>query len=256
MSIPPLVEEINWRTYNPNVYFTSIDGPSTRSNRVSKKTANASASRSTKRVNYSLADLEARLYTASNENEDGKDNDQTSSNSGMLAEKYTEAQIIQSKKRFMELDTENFSEQSEVPGLLSSLTGISKDNIESSSGGGSNIRHKNKFDIPKNLDLSYRSTKPTSTKRKNTNRIVALKKILTSRRTFQSYADTLDKVNKQIIFNNVYNKKFLKVLPLIIICSVCGGTNGISGCVSCGDKLCSVGCFKLHNDTRCSHTYR
>lgn len=255
MAYPDLVEEINWKSYNPNVYFTSLEGPSARSNRVNKnKNASISSSRSTKRINYSLADLEAKLYTTSNSNENGSEND-TSSSGHTISDKYSQSQIIQSKKRFMELDTENVNEQSEVPSLLSTLTGINRDKIESSSGTGSG-RSKNKFDIPKNLDLSYNSTKLPAQKRKNTNRIVAVKKILSSKRSLQSFVETLDNVNKHVIFNNVYNKKFFKVLPFITICSVCGGTEGISGCVSCGEKICSVNCFKLHNETRCTHPNR
>lgn len=246
-----LVEEINKKTYDPNVYYTSLDSRNA-SHARSKVNKSSSAYRSTKRVNYSLADLENKLYAQRQDTEDTSDTSETP-----IQDRYTQQQIIQSKKRYMELDTENQKDLVDVPSLLSAITGINRNRIDSASNtagnGGSSIRHKNKIEIPKNIHLTYRSTKPPVPKRKNTNRIVALKKTLSSRRSLQSYLDTLDQVNKSIIYHNVINKKFFKVLPVITICSVCGGYDSISSCVQCGSKICSLRCFNLHNETRCVH---
>ncbi|AQZ16713.1 VPS71 (YML041C) [Zygosaccharomyces parabailii] len=250
--MPPTVEEINKKTYNPNVYYTSLDPQSSSyRNKITKNnklSSSLSTSRSTKRVNYSLADLEHKLYT---QRQDGDENEETSNNPSVL-DKFTQQEIIKSKKRHMELDTENQCDLTDVPAMLSSITGIKRDKIESSGGAGT-TRTKNKFEMPKNIQLSYRSTKPPVPKKKNTNRIVALKKTLSSRRPLQSYLDTLDQVNKSIIYHNVTNKKFFKVLPVITVCSVCGGYSSISSCVQCGSKICSLRCFNLHNETRCIH---
>ncbi|CCE65119.1 hypothetical protein TPHA_0J02990 [Tetrapisispora phaffii CBS 4417] len=247
-----LVEEINPRTYNPNVYFTSLNGTKGRQG-VSKNIKSTTiSSRNSKRVNYSLADMEAKLYT-SNADEVTEDStnhrDKKNSSNQSLPDKFSPADIIQSRKRFMELDTENKNDQYEVPGLLSTIFNINRDKIDSS---GSNTRGKNKFDVPKNLKLSYKSTKPPATQKKPSHRLTALKRILSSKRTLQSYVEALDNVNRHIIFSNVYNKKYFKVLPFITICSICGGTDDLSGCINCGEKICSVSCFKLHNDTRCT----
>lgn len=246
------MEEINKKTYNPNVYYTTLDPQSSSyRNKITKNnklSSSLSTSRSTKRVNYSLADLEHKLYT---QRQDVNDNEETSNNPSVL-DKFTQQEIIKSKKHHMELDTENQCDLTDVPAMLSSITGIKRDKIESSGGAGT-TRTKNKFEMPKNIQLSYRSTKPPVPKRKNTNRIVALKKTLSSRRPLQSYLDTLDQVNKSIIYHNVTNKKFFKVLPVITVCSVCGGYSSISSCVQCGSKICSLRCFNLHNETRCIH---
>lgn len=154
---------------------------------------------------------------------------------------------------------ENQKDILEVPSLLSAMTGINRNKIDASNSlnaegdTSSSVRHKNKIEVPRTISLSYRSTKPPVPKRKNTNRIVALKKTLSSKRTLQSYLDTLDQVNRSIIYHNVSNKKFFKVLPVITICSVCGGYDSISSCVHCGSKICSLKCFNLHNETRCIH---
>ncbi|CEP62871.1 Vps71p LALA0_S06e05776g [Lachancea lanzarotensis] len=256
----PFVEEINLKSHDPNVYFTSVNaaGPSGR-NRITKTTT-ASGVRNNKRVNYSLSDLEAKIYAQKN----GKDTESLSSNfittTNSALERYTPQELLKSRRRLMELDTENVQDIRDVPFVMSSITGISKDRIDSSngadSGGGSssnvNRSSRNKFELPKNLELLYKSTKPPVVKKKNTNRVVALKKTLASRRPLTSYVDALDQVNRSIIFHNVYNKKFFKVLPVITTCSICGGYNSISSCVNCGNKICSLRCFNLHNDTRCT----
>lgn len=243
-----LVEEINKKTYDPSVYYTSLDShaPSHSKSRANKSLA---SSRSSKRVNYSLADLENKLYT---QKQDANDNSGQSGESSIL-DKFTQQEIIQSKKRYMELDTENQKELVDVPSLLSAITGINRNKIDTTNSNPSSARQKNKIEIPKTIHLSYRSTKPPVPKRKNTNRIVALKKTLSSRRPLQSYLETLDQVNKSIIYHNVANKKYFKVLPVITICSVCGGYDSISSCVQCGNKICSLRCFNLHNETRCLH---
>lgn len=254
--MPRQVEVIDKRTYDPNIYYTSLDPQSssyrnkiTKSNRLS---SSLNTSRSTKRVNYSLAELEAKLYTTrQDDNEtDNQRNVNTNGANSTVMDKFTQQEIIKSKRRHMELDTENQCDLADVPMMLSALTDIKRDKIESNGGA---IRTKNKFEMPRNIHLSYRSTKPPAPKRKNTNRIVALKKTLSSRRPLQNYWDTLDQVNKSIIYHNVTNKKFFKVLPFITICSVCGGYDSISSCVQCGSKICSLRCFNLHNETRCSH---
>ncbi|QLG72769.1 hypothetical protein HG535_0D04780 [Zygotorulaspora mrakii] len=249
-----LVEEIDKRTYDPNVYFTSHDPASLSRSRSRVSKPNAS-SRSTKRINYSLADLENKLFNQQREpNNESSNPGHNDTNLNML-DKFTQKEVLQSKKRCLELDMENQKDIVEVPSLLSTITGVDRNKIEVSSGsnGTGVIRHKNKIEVPKNIHLSYRSTKPPVPKRKNTNRIVALKKTLSSRRTLQSYLETLDQVNRSIIYHNVSNKKFLKVLPVITICSVCGGYDSISSCVHCGSKICSLRCFNLHNETRCIH---
>ena len=60
-----LVEEIDKKTYNPDIYFTSLDPQARRytSKKINKQ-GTISTSRPVKRINYSLADLEARLYTS------------------------------------------------------------------------------------------------------------------------------------------------------------------------------------------------
>ncbi|QLQ78279.1 hypothetical protein HG537_0A05260 [Torulaspora globosa] len=246
-----LVEEINKKTYDPNVYYTSLDSQ-VASHARTKVNKNSNVYRSTKRINYSLADLESKLYTQRQDVEDS-----SASNQGSILDKYTQQQIIQSKKRCMELDTENQKDLIDVPSLLGAITGIHRNRIDTggatAAGGGSSIRHKNKIEIPKNIHLTYRSTKPPMPKRKYTNRVVALKKTLSSKRSLQSYLETLDQVNKSIIYHNVTNKKFFKVLPVITICSVCGGYDSISSCIHCGSKICSLRCFNLHNETRCVH---
>ncbi|CAR28028.1 hypothetical protein ZYGR_0N05160 [Zygosaccharomyces rouxii] len=252
--MPRQVEVIDKRTYDPNVYYTSLDPQSssyrnkiTKNNRLS---SSLNTSRSTKRVNYSLADLETKLYTTKQDDNDNQQDVNANGGNPTVMDKFTQQEIIKSKRRHMELDTENQSDLSDVPMMLSALTGIKRDKIESNGGA---IRSKNKFEMPKNIHLSYRSTKPPPPRRKNTNRVVALKKTLSSRRPLQNYWDTLDQVNKSIIYHNVTNKKFFKVLPFITICSVCGGYDSISSCVQCGSKICSLRCFNLHNETRCLH---
>lgn len=259
------VEEINWRTYNPDVYFTSVNAaaPSSSKNRITKTTT-SSGSRNNRRVNYSLADLEAKMYGQKS----GKEEDPNTATTSMtttnsVLDRYTQQELLKSNKRFMELDTENFQDVKDVSHLMSSVTGINKDRIDATSTGAAssaatvatsnvNRSNRNKFELPKNVHMMYRSTKPPIPKRKNTNRIVALKKVLSSRRPLTSYLDTLGQMNRSIIYNNVYNKNFFKVLPVITICSICGGYKGISSCVQCGNKICSLRCFNLHNETRCT----
>ncbi|CCD26871.1 Vps71p NDAI_0I03030 [Naumovozyma dairenensis CBS 421] len=266
--VKSLVEEIDKKTYNPNVYFTSAD-PQSRSSRVNSKRksslSSGGSSRSMKRVNYSLADMESKLYTKNpDDNHSTNDNSNSNSNDKLnkdMLNKFTQQEIIQSKRRFMELDTENVKDLFEIPTLLSSITGINKDNIGSNSttiqntttNGSLSRTNKNKFELPKNFHLNYRSTRLPKPKRKNTHRLVALKKTLTSKRPLNTYLDTLNQVDRSIILNNVYNKKYFKVLPLITICSICGGYNSISSCVKCSNKICSLRCYRLHNETRCIH---
>ncbi|CCC70117.1 hypothetical protein NCAS_0E00470 [Naumovozyma castellii] len=258
-----LVEEIDKRTYNPNVYFTSAD-PQHRTYRPNKVIKNGQTittnSRSVKRINYSLADMEAKLYNQRPTDVDFGSSTSDSNNKMMLMDKFTQQEIIQSKRRFMELDTENIKDLNEIPNLLSSLTGLNKDKIDSNSvavsntGADSSSRsNRHRFEIPKTIHLSYRCTRPPRPKRKNTNRIVALKKTLVTKRTLHTYFDTLDSVTRSIVLNNVYNKRYFKVLPLITICSICGGYDSISSCVRCSNKICSLRCYKLHNETRCIH---
>ncbi|CAL9729657.1 vacuolar protein sorting-associated protein 71 [Monosporozyma unispora] len=261
---PRLVEEIDKRTYNPNIYYTSLD-PQTRSYRAKKKVSKTTPSsqfRSVKRVNYSLADMEAKLYQQqSNNNTTATDESTVFKTSTKEAlQKFTPQQILQSKRRFMELDTENVQDLSEIPTLLSSITGMNKDKVDSNTttishfNGDLNLRsNRYKVDIPNSVLVSYRSTKPPKPKKKNTNRQVALKKILTVRRPFHVYVDSMNQADRSMILQNVYNKKYFKVLPLMTICSICGGFDSISGCVKCGDKICSLNCFNLHNETRCIH---
>lgn len=251
-----LVEEINRKTYKPGSYFSSIhlDKPG------SKSGCSKLFGKPNKRVNYSLADLEAKTYAQNRENlgESETSNDSTNINS---FERYSQQELIKSDKRFMELDTENYSDIKNVSFLMSSITGINKDRIDQTntaiSTGDSDSssimnRSRNKYELPKNIELMYRSNKPPALKRKSTNKVIALKKTLSSKRPLTSYLDTLDQVSQSIIFNNVYNKKFSKVLPVITVCSICGGYDSISSCVQCHDKVCSLRCFNLHNETRCS----
>ncbi|SCU88725.1 LAMI_0D11122g1_1 [Lachancea mirantina] len=255
-----LVEEINWKTYNPNVYFTSVNAanPASR-NRISKTTSSAGF-RNNKRINYSLADLEVRLYSQQDSATKQANGSKSDSGKKTAAERHNQQEVLKSRRRLLEIDTENPHDTSDVPHLMSSLTGLTRDRIDSAGGGSTsqglsssiNRPSKNKFDIPKNLDMLYRSVKPPVPKRKNTNRVVALKKTLSSRRPLMSFLDTLDQVNKSIICHNVYNKKYYKVLPVITVCSICGGYNSISSCVRCGNKICSLRCFTLHNETRCT----
>ncbi|AET40211.1 Vps71p Ecym_5462 [Eremothecium cymbalariae DBVPG len=254
------VEEINPRTYNPHLYFSSLNSltPSYR-NRISKSSS-SNSHRSNKRVNYSLADLENKIYNQNKQSDSNISAENDRSSGGL--DRYSQHELLKSNKRFMELDTENFAEIRDVSYLMSIITGINKDridqaNTEISTGSvlpqnASVNRARNKFELPKNIQLMYHCTKPPVPKRKNTNRIVALKKTLSSRRPLSSYLDTLDQVNKSIIYNNVYNKKISKVLPVITVCSICGGYKSISSCVKCMNKLCSLRCYNLHNETRCS----
>ncbi|CCF57548.1 hypothetical protein KAFR_0C05570 [Kazachstania africana CBS 2517] len=257
-----LVEEIDKKTYNPNVYFTTSDPQSYRTKNKVGKSSGSSQFRSVKRVNYSLTDLEARLYATK---PDGKGNDNENlpgnNSTNSYLDRYTPQQIMQSQRRFMELNTENLSDLKDIPSLLSSITGYDKDKISSSTSTISQIDSdlsaraaKNKWEIPKSLQYSYKSTAKPKEKKKNTNRIVALKKTLSSKRKLPTYVDTMNQLDKSIIFNNVYNKKYFKVLPLITTCSICGGYDSISSCVNCNDKICSLRCYKLHNETRCTHS--
>lgn len=256
-----LVEEIDKRTYNPNIYYTSAD-PHTRSfrNKV-KKNSDSSTFRSVKRVNYSLADLEAKLYTQQDNSNSQKDSSISRNATQYVRDRFSQQQIMQSKRRFMELNTENLSDLSEIPTLLSSSTGIPRDKINSDtttvsqgSSDSSSRSSRNKFEIPKSILLSYKSTKPVKPKKKSTNRIVSLRKILASKRPLHTYLDTLSQVDKSVILHNIYNKKYFKVLPLITVCSICGGYDSISSCVKCGDKICSLKCYNLHNEARCIHS--
>ncbi|KAL3230253.1 Vacuolar protein sorting-associated protein 71 [Nakaseomyces bracarensis] len=270
MPRPFSVQEINPKTYNPNIYYSALDAEQQRKsqNAISKNKKNAkklSSSRSAKRINYSLADLEAKLYTSQNRNGEDIDKSQTEK-----INKFTETELIRSKRRFMELDTENIKDISDVPMLLSTTSGITRDRIDNvttalsstadgngasgsstSARGSSNIR----FEIPSSVYMSYKSTKlPKSQdqRKKSSTRTIALRKTMSSKRKLHTYLDTLDQVSKSVIFHNVYNKKYFKVLPLITICSICGGYDSLSNCVACGDKICSVNCFKVHNETRCT----
>ncbi|AHY76425.1 ADI_G0046220.mRNA.1.CDS.1 [Saccharomyces cerevisiae] len=274
-----LVEEIDKKTYNPDIYFTSLDPQARRytSKKINKQ-GTISTSRPVKRINYSLADLEARLYTSRSEgdgNSISRQDDRNSKNSHSFEERYTQQEILQSDRRFMELNTENFSDLPNVPTLLSDLTGVPRDRIESTTkpisqtsdglsalmGGSSFVKEHSKYghgwvlkpETLREIQLSYKSTKLPKPKRKNTNRIVALKKVLSSKRNLHSFLDSalLNLMDKNVIYHNVYNKRYFKVLPLITTCSICGGYDSISSCVNCGNKICSVSCFKLHNETRC-----
>lgn len=255
-----LVEEIDRRTYDPNIYYTSADA-NTRSFRAKKHKANSKSNfRSVKRVNYSLADLEAKLYTKPDAQSSQQDSNIARGSTKYVLDRFSQQQIMQSKRRFMELNTENLGDMSEIPTLLSSSTGINRDKITSDTttvsqlGTDASSRSvRNKFEIPKGLNMTYRSTKPMKAKKKSTNRIVALRKVLSSRRILHTYFDTLSQVDRSVILHNVYNKKYFKVLPLITTCSICGGYESISSCVRCGDKVCSLKCYKLHNDARCVH---
>lgn len=244
------MEEIDWKSYNPNVYFTSLNKLQ-RSGKVTKQTA---ASTRNKRINYSLADLEAKIYNQ----QKASDSDGTTKLTG--SEKHAFADLLRSNKRFMELDTENFQDLREVPTLLSNITGLNKEKIDQTSTGiltdqqnGSNSARKKvtKFDLPKSINLLYKSSKPPRKPKKSTNRISALRKVLSSRRTLYSYLETLDQVSHTLIYSNVQNKKIFRVLPMIITCSMCGGYSSISNCVNCNDKICSLRCYDLHNETRC-----
>lgn len=273
MPRPFSVEEIDPRTYNPNVYYSALDAEQQRKsqNAIAKMKKNGkklSSSRSSKRINYSLADLEAKLYTSQNQN--GEENNSLDKSQSERANKFTEMELIRSKRRFMELDTENIKDISDVPMLLSTTSGISRDRIDnittslsntgesgtaSGSGasgrGSANIR----FEIPPSLLMSYRSTKLPKTqdqKKKSTTRSIALRKVMTSKRKLHTYLETMDHITRSVIYHNVYNKKYFKVLPLITICSICGGYDSLSNCVACSDKICSVHCFKVHNETRCT----
>lgn len=270
-----LIEEIDKKTYNPNVYYTSLD-PQSRSyrpkNKVSKNVT-SSQFRSVKRVNYSLADMEAKLYQQHKQQHISQDGNPKDANSSMSMEnsvlktstkealqKFTPEQILQSKRRFMELDTENVQDLTEIPALLSAISGVNKDKVDSNTTtishlkDNTNVRsNKYKIDIPKSIHVSYRSTKPPKTKKKTTNRQAALKKILTIKRPLHFYIESMNQSDKSVILHNVYNKRYFKVLPLMIICSICGGFDSISGCVKCGDKICSLNCFNIHKETRCIH---
>ncbi|CAG61178.1 uncharacterized protein GVI51_J11627 [Nakaseomyces glabratus] len=269
MPRPFSVQEIDPRTYNPNIYYSALDAEQQRrSQNAMKRKKNSNkitSSRNAKRINYSLADLEARLYTAQN-----KENSNEDKSSAEKTNKFSETELIQSKRRFMELDTENIKDIGDVPTLLSSVSGIPRDRIDSvttaitnagdqtnnsvSAGRGSS---NNRFEINSSVFMSYRSTKPPKSKdqakkKSSTNRQLILRKVLTSKRKLHTYLDTLDHVNRSIILHNVYNKKYFKVLPLITICSICGGYDSLSNCVACGDKICSVSCYRTHNETRCT----
>lgn len=250
------VEEINPNTYNPNIYYSSLDPSLRSSSRVNKKTNVATTSRSIKRVNYSLADLEAKLYQQESQPDQQSTTgtiDNSKKSGGVYLDKFSQQELIQSNRRFMELDCENTSSQFEIPLLMSSITGIPRDKIESAST--SHARKETssfKMEIPKNIQLMYNSTKPAQQKRKNTNRLVALKRVLAAKRPLHSYVETLDLIDKSIIYRNVYNRKYFKVLPNVIICSMCGGVEGLAGCVKCGEKVCSISCSTLHNETRCA----
>ncbi|SMN17826.1 similar to Saccharomyces cerevisiae YML041C VPS71 Nucleosome-binding component of the SWR1 complex, which exchanges histone variant H2AZ (Htz1p) for chromatin-bound histone H2A [Maudiozyma saulgeensis] len=257
-----LVEEIDKRTYDPNIYYTSAD-PHTRSFRGKKQknSSNSSTFRSVKRVNYSLADLEAKLYMSQDNAKSQQDNHIAKGATKYVRDRFSQQQIMQSKRRFMELNTENLGDLSEIPTLLSSSTGINRDKINSDtttvsqgSSDSSSRSSRNKFEIPKSILLSYKSTKPLKPKKKSTNRIVALRKVLVSKRPLHTYFDMLSHVDKSVILHNVYNKKYFKVLPLITVCSICGGYDSISSCVKCGDKVCSLKCYNLHNEARCTHS--
>lgn len=270
-----LVEEIDKKTYNPNIYYTSLD-PQSRSyrskNKISKNVS-SSQFRSVKRVNYSLADMEAKLYQQQEmlqqpQKGDSKGSDNSTSiensvfktSTKVALQKFTPEQILQSKRRFMELDTENLQDLTEIPTLLSAITGINKDKVDSNtttisrfSGDMNSRSNRYKIEIPNSVYVSYRSTKPPKTKKKTTNRQTALKKILTRKRPLHFYIEAMNQSDRSVILQNVYNKKYFKVLPLMIICSICGGFDSISGCVKCGDKICSLNCFNIHNETRCIH---
>lgn len=270
-----LVEEIDKKTYNRNIYYTSLDPQSRvyRSKNQVSKNVTSSQFRSVKRVNYSLADMEAKIYQQQQQQQLSQTGTSKDTNSSILMEnsvlktstkealqKFTPQQILQSKRRFMELDTENVQDLMEIPTLISAITGVNKDKVDSNTTtisqlkGTTNVRsNRYKIDIPKSIHVSYRSTKPPKTKKKTTNRQAALKKILTIKRPLHFYIESMNQSDKSVILHNVYNKKYFKVLPLMIICSICGGFDGISGCVKCGDKICSLNCFNIHKETRCVH---
>lgn len=264
-----LVEEIDKRTYDPLIYRTSIHGEGRSNRRQDHRNKNGvgGARSQARRINYSLADMEARLYTQQLSEGDGavlQSNGNGVVDTGMFENRFTEQEWLQSARRCLELDTENIGQWSESSVLLSGITGVPRDRIESMTasmakstshpgltggpGGSSHAR----FEVPPSVGLSYKSTKPPPKKRKNTNRIISLKKVLSSRRSLSAYLDTLDQINRSVILRNVYNKKFFKVLPLITVCSICGGYESLSSCVNCQDKICSLKCYNVHNETRCT----
>ncbi|KAL6940726.1 hypothetical protein ACO0QE_004639 [Hanseniaspora vineae] len=268
------IEEIDRKTYNPNVYFSSADN--FRVNKRAFKKTEGGSRLGKKKINYSLADMETQIYqrsqagheTGGTEDGVGTSGASVSANNGNLGGKVSsqvsERQMLQSEKRFFELDTENTSDLKYVPQLLSSLTGINKDKLIDSSASLSQQRVSKRFEMPKNIKLLYKCTKPPDNLLKkskvhnnrsvntNKNKTTLMKKILSSKRSLSSYIEGLDRLNFKIIFKNVYNKRFFKVLRLMNICSNCGNSSNLSQCIKCHGKICnSVNCYILHGETRC-----
>ncbi|KAH3900317.1 related to Vacuolar protein sorting-associated protein 71 [Saccharomycodes ludwigii] len=191
-----MIEEINKKTYDPNLYFSSLE--SSNYGRVSKRHSNdknneQKNSRQAKRINYSLAGMEAQIYNKRN-NETDNDSYDDVENQATEAKNnsYNLQNVLSSNRRFLELDTENYSDIKYVPQLLSALTGLSRDQIDNKTSltlgngrDGTTIHNSNftilnsnsnerggiseskrliakKYDIPKNLHLLYNCTKPST----------------------------------------------------------------------------------------------
>jgi len=220
-----LVEEIT-NKYDRDSYFTSsINLPSRSKNKLTNSQDNNNRSR--KRLTpgtYNLSIIESNLHG-------------TALNEEVLEEK-------NSIKRFDELDRENYNENSKIELPKTGLI-FQYNKFET------NLNNNNNNNLSKNK----KNNGISKSKQGNSSQI---KKILSSRKQLNNYFDEDDK-NASILLNNIISKKkkfknYQFIVPNKKLCSICGD-NSSGSCVRCNQRICSVKCSTIHNETRCTNYF-
>ncbi|ODV62209.1 Vps71p ASCRUDRAFT_69033 [Ascoidea rubescens DSM 1968] len=244
----PFVEEIS-RGSDPNIYFSSsINLKYTSSHRYKK----FSTSNSRKRFKPGAYNLQNLQLQNENENEkilSGIDNNNENKNEEV---NYNEFENLieerQSNKRLQELNKENYNESSFKLELPKSGLNISFKNF-------------NKSSYP-NFDLMSYSNQVKNQDQYQTKKVrqgltANTRKILSSRKTLSNYIDEEDSPEiKKLLFDeknsSIYPKRNFYNLPGKKLCSICG-SSAMTKCVKCNSRYCSVKCYDVHNETRCSN---
>jgi zinc finger HIT domain-containing protein 1 len=226
----PRVEEIN-RYYNRDTYFTSAVNILSKSNKTSK--SNDSRRKRLNAGAYNLNILENQLHG-------------TELTEDLIEEK-------NSMKRLMEIDTENFNENSRVD---LPKTGLSFDYQTTRLPISLSSKPANATTV--NAAASGTTTAGENSTVGSSNRIkikqsyvTPVRKILSSRRTLTNYMDEIDERFHSVLYGIVSKRTRNFIVPNKKLCSICGDASPGS-CVKCGSRVCSVQCSVVHNETRCS----
>lgn len=200
------VEEIN-KFYNRDVYFTSSVNLLSKSKVVKN---NDSRRKRLTPGSYNLSLLENQLHG-------------TELTEDLIEEK-------NSNKRLLEIDTENFNENSRI-------------------------------DLPKTgIDFQYQKSRTLVSLSSKTNNsdikikqsyLTSVRKILSSRRTYNNYMDEMNEKFHSILYGLISKRTRNFIVPNKKLCSICGDSSPGS-CVKCGSRICSVKCSTIHNETRCT----